>query len=141
MGFVSNHKVTTAVLLVLINIIIGTIAMHYLEGWDIVDSVYFSVVTLATIGYGDLFPKTSNGKIFVVIYIILGVSTTLYALSLLADNYFERYSRNYESLAQTVIKKPVTTIRKIGAIPIKNVSKLHKLMSGPNRYRFRFSKK
>lgn len=38
-----------------------------------IDSFYFSFVTLATIGYGDLYPVTVLGKLFTVIYSILGL--------------------------------------------------------------------
>jgi voltage-gated potassium channel len=52
---------------------VGTIAYALLEGWSPVDSLYFSVVTLATVGYGDLHPTTVAGKLFTVIYILSGL--------------------------------------------------------------------
>jgi voltage-gated potassium channel len=58
---------------VAITIVIGTIFYHYVEGWGWIDSYYFSVVTLATVGFGDLSPKTNVGKIFTTIYIFWGV--------------------------------------------------------------------
>jgi len=52
---------------------IGTVAYHFLEGWTLVDSLYFSVVTLATVGFGDLTPTTDVAKLFTVAYIMAGV--------------------------------------------------------------------
>ena len=37
---------------------VGTVTYHLLEGWSFLDSLYFSVVTLATVGFGDLTPTT-----------------------------------------------------------------------------------
>jgi len=54
-------------------IAIGTVFYHFVEGWRWVDSYYFSVVTLATVGFGDLAPKTDLGKIFTTFYIFSGV--------------------------------------------------------------------
>jgi voltage-gated potassium channel len=52
---------------------VGTVAYHLLEGWSLLDSLYFSVVTLATVGYGDLHPTTDPAKLFTVGYIMVGV--------------------------------------------------------------------
>lgn len=41
----------------------STAFYHFAEGWTWLDSIYFSIVTLATVGYGDLAPKTTGGKI------------------------------------------------------------------------------
>lgn len=54
-------------------ILIGTLVFRWLEGWSAVDSLYFSVVTLATVGYGDLHPTTEAAKLFTVLYILLGL--------------------------------------------------------------------
>jgi len=52
---------------------VGTVAYHFLEGWSFLDSLYFSVVTLATVGYGDLTPTTAPAKLFTVGYITVGI--------------------------------------------------------------------
>jgi hypothetical protein len=51
----------------------GTVFYHFIEKWSWVNSWYFCVVTLATVGYGDLVPKTDFGKLFTTLYIIIGV--------------------------------------------------------------------
>jgi hypothetical protein len=55
----------------------GSVFYHNIEGWSLVDSLYFCVVTLTTIGYGDFAPKTDLGKIFTVFYIIVGIGMIL----------------------------------------------------------------
>jgi voltage-gated potassium channel len=51
----------------------GTLAYTRLEGWSPIDALYFSVVALATVGFGDLVPTTDLGKLFTVGYILFGV--------------------------------------------------------------------
>jgi voltage-gated potassium channel len=52
---------------------VGTVVYMFLEGWDWIDALYFSVVTLATVGFGDLHPTTDEAKLFTIVYIIFGV--------------------------------------------------------------------
>ena len=54
-------------------VIVGTIVYKYVEGWGWVDSYYFSVMTLTTVGYGDLTPVTTTGKIFTTLFVFGGL--------------------------------------------------------------------
>ena len=55
-------------------LMIGVVFYVNVEHWSLVDAVYFSVVTLGTVGYGDITPKTDVGKIFTTFYIIFGLA-------------------------------------------------------------------
>jgi voltage-gated potassium channel Kch len=52
---------------------VGGVFMHYVEKLSWVNSIYFSVVSLTTVGYGDIVPKTDPGKIFVCFYLLAGI--------------------------------------------------------------------
>ena len=45
-----------------------------LEDWSWVDSLYFSVVAVTTVGFGDITPSTDASKLFTVVYIVTGIS-------------------------------------------------------------------
>ena len=51
---------------------IGTTFYARVEGWRVLDAMYFCVVTLATVGFGDLTPRTSLGKVFTIVYVMIG---------------------------------------------------------------------
>jgi voltage-gated potassium channel len=57
--------------------VFGTVGFSLIEGKSIIDSAYFVIVTMATVGYGDVHPITTGGKIFAVILIIMGVGAFL----------------------------------------------------------------
>jgi len=56
---------------------INTVANLFVEDWSWLDSLYFSVITLTIIDYGDFSTKTSLGKLFIMGYIIIGLSLIL----------------------------------------------------------------
>lgn len=66
---------------------LGTITYRLLEKWDWVDCLYFSVVTLTTVGYGDIAPTTTGGKIFTIFYIILGLGIILNFIEIIHLHY------------------------------------------------------
>lgn len=84
-----NLLITTTLILLL-----GATVYHYLEGWTWVDSIYFSVVTLTTIGYGDFAPKTDAGKIFTIVYILLGIGMILSFINAVYIHYTNEMTKN-----------------------------------------------
>ena len=83
--FLVSTKYRPLVLITLTILISGTVFFHFIEGWQWLDSFYFCVITLATVGYGDFTPKTNVGKIAVIFYVISGIGIFLSFL----QAYFE----------------------------------------------------
>lgn len=71
----------------------GTVMYHFLEGWNWIDSLYFSTITLSTIGYGYFSPATDPGKLFTIFYIILGVGFILSFISTV-HHHFEHLRKS-----------------------------------------------
>jgi voltage-gated potassium channel len=78
------------VFLVLVTLLGGTVFYSTVEGWSVVDALYFSVTTLTTVGLGDLAPKTTIGKIFTVIYIFAGLSIIIGFIETVAKETLDR---------------------------------------------------
>jgi len=59
-------------------VIIGTLGYHWIEGWSWFDSLYMTIITLATIGYGETNPLRLEGRIFTLTLIVMGVISISY---------------------------------------------------------------
>jgi voltage-gated potassium channel len=76
---------------------IGILGFMFFEKLSLVDAIYFSIVTMATVGYGDIHPQSTLGKILALLLIIGGVGTFLGVVASITDLFVKRRE---ESLRQ-----------------------------------------
>lgn len=55
-------------------VVAATVIYRLLENWSWVDSLYFSVIAVTTVGFGDISPSTDASKLFTVVYVLGGIS-------------------------------------------------------------------
>ncbi|MFT5056870.1 MAG: voltage-gated potassium channel [Pseudoalteromonas distincta] len=87
LSFLRDKEYRELLFTTLLVILGGSMTYHYLENWSWVDAIYFSVVTLTTVGFGDFAPKTDGGKIFTIFYIIIGIGIILSFINTLYEHY------------------------------------------------------
>jgi len=73
MNAIDRHIYRYLTMLVVIVLAGGTFFYHFVEKFTWINAWYFCVVTLSTVGYGDIVPTTPIGKLFTSFYIIIGV--------------------------------------------------------------------
>ena len=59
----------------------ATVFYRFVEDLRWVDSLYFSVITISTVGYGDISPETVAGKLFTMVYVVTGIGVFVAAVS------------------------------------------------------------
>ena len=72
-----RFRLTINLIIFLAVLIFGTIVFMFMENRSFVDAFYYIIVTMATVGYGDIVPTTPAGKIMAIVLIITGVGTFL----------------------------------------------------------------
>jgi voltage-gated potassium channel Kch len=87
-----KHDIEFRILLFfLLTLLVGaTLFYSSVEGWSIIDALYFSVMTMSTIGYGDLVPTTTWSKSFTIIFSILSISFFAAVIAKIVANVLER---------------------------------------------------
>lgn len=74
---------------VIIVVAIGVIGYKLIEGWTLLDSLYMTVITLATVGYREVHPLSTGGMVFTIVLIVIGVGTIFYALTTVVQYIIE----------------------------------------------------
>lgn len=79
-------------LVVLTGFMIGIASVFYswVEGWGWINSIYFSVITISTVGYGDFAPQTLFGKLFTIFYVLCGLGVFVATATAIADSIINR---------------------------------------------------
>ena len=67
-----DHEFRTLLIISVFVILVGSTFYYFHEGWSLIDSVFFSVATLTTIGYGTPMPTTTLSKAFTIGFIFVG---------------------------------------------------------------------
>lgn len=93
--------------------LVGTLGFMWVEDLSFLDGLYMAVITLSTVGYQDVAPRTATGRLFTITFILFGVGTALYAVVSVAEYLLEgrlldalgrrSMDRRIESLSDHVI--------------------------------------
>jgi voltage-gated potassium channel len=67
----------------------GTAGYSLIEGWDLWDSLYMTVISVTTAGYKEVHPMGRGGELFTMIVLTVGVATVLYTFSFLMARLVE----------------------------------------------------
>ena len=95
--------VALAVLVVLTGA--GTVGYMLIEGMSLIDAVYMSVITISTVGFGEVKSLSPAGRLFTIGLIITGVGTALYLFAVVAEMLIEGTLREY--LGKTAMKHTI----------------------------------
>ncbi len=76
-----SRRLQLAFALLAIITVLGIAGYILIEGWSFFDSLYMTVITIATVGYAEVRPLTSYGRIFTIFLIILGMGILLFCIS------------------------------------------------------------
>ncbi len=95
-----------ALLILLLTLLAGATYFYWqVEGWSVIDSLYFSIMTMSTIGYGDFVPTTTFSKVFTIIFAILSIGIFVAVVSKLVSIMLKQKQSSKQKRQQHKIQK------------------------------------
>lgn len=95
-----------ALLILLMTLLAGATYFYWqVEGWSVIDSLYFSIMTMSTIGYGDFVPTTTFSKVFTIIFAILSIGIFVAVVSKLVSIMLKQKQSSKQKRQQHKIQK------------------------------------
>ncbi len=104
-GIKNDAEFRMLLFFIVILLISSTFFYTAIEHWSILDALYFSVMTMSTVGYGDLTPTTDTSKIFTIIYTFLSIGSFVSFTAKTVQIILENQNRKKERLSKKFKKK------------------------------------
>lgn len=103
-----RSKVYTAVLLLVILLIVGVLGFKFMSDYSWVDAMYMTVITITTVGFGEVQPLDDVSKIFTMFLILTSVIIVGYAITVITEYILSR--NNIEELKQKKMQKKIDAL-------------------------------
>jgi len=85
----SRRNLVVSICLCVVILLCGMVGYALIEGWDLLDALYMTIITVATIGYGEIRPLSPAGRVFTIFLILFGVGNVAYLISQLTRTMVE----------------------------------------------------
>ena len=100
-----RSKIYVAVTLVMVTLFIGVLGYKIIADYSWIDALYMTVITVTTVGYGEVNPLTPEAKLFTVILILCSVVIVGYAIAVITEYIISR--NTYDTIKHKKVQKQI----------------------------------
>ena len=104
-----RNKIYTALLLIIIILLIGVVGYRTISDYSWVDAFYMTVITMTTVGYGEVIPLDDGSKIFTIFLILASIVIVGYAISVITEYILSK--NNVEKLKYMKMQKTIDGLK------------------------------
>ena len=99
----SAEGVRYAALLTLLKALTGGVAFASVENISAGNGIYWALTTMTTVGYGDVTPKTAEGKAIAIAVMLVGIGFATLVIGAVAERFVHPHQREIESTEEDLL--------------------------------------
>lgn len=128
--FIKTNNFNYTLLIGILVLIVASILMTFIEKVDFFDSLWWSIVTVTTVGYGDIYPKTILGKILATILMFMGIGL-IGSLTSTISTYFinKENKKNKEDYKTKILKDSIKSLQDFDNISKEDLRKIFDVLN------------
>ena len=107
--FFFKKKIYTAVFLLFALLTIGIVGFKVVSDYTWIDALYMTVITITTVGFGEVVPLDNESKIFTVFLILISIVIVGYALTVITEYILSK--NNVDELNQKKMQKLIDSLK------------------------------
>ena len=104
-----SHKVYLSFGMLAFLLLVGVVGFRIIADYNWVDALYMTVITIATVGYGEVLPLDASGKIFTVFLILTSLGVIAFSLSVITEYIVNK--SNPKFIEQKKIQKMISKLQ------------------------------
>lgn len=126
--YLRDHVIAIELICTLVIVVVWARCFHIFEWISLYDSVYYTIITIAGVGYGDIVPGTDEGKLVAITLASLGMPLYLITASLIATKLIEGMKKIKRTATKTIISKVKALIIEDGKILFLKTERDHAII-------------
>jgi voltage-gated potassium channel len=127
--FLNTNGLKNMILLTLLAILFGAFGVVYAEGMNLGDALWWAFVTATTVGYGDLSPSTTLGRLIAAALMIFGIGLIGSITSTITSYFLRLENKDYKEETIELIKKKIDDVDNLSDEDIDSICKVLKTLN------------
>ncbi|MBE5966727.1 MAG: potassium channel family protein [Lachnospiraceae bacterium] len=127
--FINTNGLKNMMIFTALAILLGTCGIMYAENMTFGDALWWAFVTATTVGYGDLSPATSLGRLIAAVLMIFGIGLIGSITSTITSYFLKLDSKSYKEESIELIKKKIDNISNLSDHDIDDICKVLKTLN------------
>lgn len=128
--FIKTNNFNYTLLICILVLIVSSILITFIEKIDFFDSLWWSIVTVTTVGYGDIYPKTILGKIVATILMFMGIGLIGSLTSTISTYFINKENKsNEEDYKTKILKDSIKSLQDFDNISKEDLRKIFDVLN------------